>query len=205
MNDRVRAQLQRAPVPVTDLLSETDPVNLRASVAGTPDFANEIVVTGRSRSGSPGVHIFTPVRMPGRDSAVLVNRGWVYSPDAATVDLTRWRETRTSFTGFTQRLSNVDPMSTAPRGRAVRRLAYAGFARLVPYPVHGLYLVAQDSAAGDSVPVRVEAPLLSDGPHLSYAIQWFAFAAIALIGAAAVVRRARYAAGDGAQLARESD
>ena len=29
---------------------------------------------------------------------------------------------------------------------------------------------------------------LSDGPHLSYAIQWFAFATILLVGYAAYVR-----------------
>jgi cytochrome oxidase assembly protein ShyY1 len=74
-------------------------------------------------------------------------------------------------------------------------------APLLPYPVHSLYLVARDSAAGDSVPVRLEPPVLSDGPHLSYAIQWFAFAAIALVGAAAVIRRERNTERAGAQLA----
>ena len=49
-------------------------------------------MTGRTRSGSPGVHILTPLRIPESDTALLVNRGWVYSPDARTVDLTRWRE-----------------------------------------------------------------------------------------------------------------
>jgi cytochrome oxidase assembly protein ShyY1 len=32
---------------------------------------------------------------------------------------------------------------------------------------------------------------VNDGRHLSYAIQWFAFAAIALVGAGAVIVRAR--------------
>jgi surfeit locus 1 family protein len=209
MNAAVSAQLRHAPVPITRLLSESDAVNRRASVAGTLVFGDEIVVTGRSRSGSPGVHILTPVRLPGRDTAVLVNRGWVYSPDAATVDLNRWREGRTSFTGFTQRLSGVEPEGAASRARAssgthaVRVLSHPGIARLLPYPVHDLYLVARDSAARDSAPVRLDTPLLSDGPHLSYAIQWFAFAATALIGAGAVVRRARHTTRDGAHLARD--
>jgi cytochrome oxidase assembly protein ShyY1 len=39
---------------------------------------------------------------------------------------------------------------------------------------------------------RLTPPPLDEGPHLSYAIQWFAFAAIALIGAGAVaIRRER--------------
>lgn len=203
LNAGLSAQLGRGPVPIIELLAESDAANRRASVAGTPDHANEIIVTGRSRSGSPGVHILTPIRLPGRDTAVLVNRGWVYSADAATVDLNRWLETRTSFTGFTQRMSRAEAVATAPRGRAVRQLSYPGISRLLPYPVHDIVLVAQDSATGHNTPVRLEAPLLNDGPHLSYAIQWFAFAAIALVGAAVVVRRARHATRDGAQLARE--
>jgi surfeit locus 1 family protein len=34
-------------------------------------------------------------------------------------------------------------------------------------------------------------PALNNGPHLSYAIQWFSFAIIALVGAAVVAVRSR--------------
>lgn len=203
LNDERTRQLSLPPLPVTDLAARRDAVNRRATVSGVPDVENEIVLTGRSRNGSPGIHILTPMRLPGHDTAVLVNRGWVYSADARTVDLTRWREARTAFSGFTQRLPVTMPTGAPPRGRAVRQLTYPGITRLLPYPVHPLYVVAQDSAAGDSTPARLEAPLLGDGPHLSYAIQWFAFAAIAIIGGAVVVIRGRQASRDGAQLATE--
>lgn len=196
-------QLALPPVHVIELVSQSDAINRRATVSGVPDFPNEIVLTGRSRSGSPGVHILTPVRIPGRDTAVLVNRGWVYSADARRVDLRRWREPGTVFSGFTQRLPGTAPTSAPPLERAVRQLSHPGVARLLPYPVHSLYIVAQDSAANDSTPARLATPLLGDGPHLSYAIQWFSFAAIAIIGAAVVIR-VRQAPRDGAQLAREN-
>jgi cytochrome oxidase assembly protein ShyY1 len=35
------------------------------------------------------------------------------------------------------------------------------------------------------------APALDDGPHLSYALQWFAFALIGVVGAGVVAVRAR--------------
>jgi surfeit locus 1 family protein len=133
-----------------------------------------------------------------------VNRGWVYSPDAAAVDPDRWRESRATFSGFTQRLG-TGPQPSPPsndRPRTVRQLNRASVAALLPYPVRDLYVVVQDSATGDSVPARLDPPLLSDGPHLSYAIQWFAFAVIAIVGAGAVVLRARRTAPDGAQLAK---
>jgi surfeit locus 1 family protein len=203
MNRHVDARLRIAAVPFQELARISDATNRRAVVSGTADFDHEIIVTGKSRNGSPGVHILTPVRVAGWDTAVIVNRGWVYSPDAATVDLGRWREHRFRFSGFTQRLPATEsPAASAARpARIVRVPSMAAIARLLPYPVHSLYVVAQDSAAGDSVPVRLDAPESSDGPHLSYAIQWFAFAAIALIGAAAVVRRDLNATRAGAQLA----
>jgi len=37
--------------------------------------------------------------------------------------------------------------------------------------------------------IRWPIPELSDGPHLSYAIQWFSFAVIIVVGAAALARK----------------
>jgi surfeit locus 1 family protein len=64
----------------------------------------------------------------------------------------------------------------------------------LPYPVSPLYLVATDADTTKPVVervVRLPPPALDEGPHLSYAIQWFAFAAIALIGGTAVAVRGR--------------
>ena len=63
-----------------------------APAIGRFDYEHELVLAGRTRQGSPGVELLTPVRVAGSDTAVLVNRGWVYSPDGATVDHARWRE-----------------------------------------------------------------------------------------------------------------
>ena len=52
-------------------------------------------------------------------------------------------------------------------------------------------LGAQQQGAADR-PARLSAPPFGDqGPHLNYAVQWFSFAAIALIGTPLVVRRQR--------------
>jgi surfeit locus 1 family protein len=187
-NRAVAAQLAMAPEPFAAVARAPDGVNRRARVEGALDYQSEFVVTGRSRNGSPGVHIMTPLRVPGTDSAILVNRGWVYSADAATIDLPRWREERTTFSGFTQLL----PSGTAAmvRGRGLRPLTLEGARQLVTYPVYTLYLVAQDSASA-TAPTRLPLPALDEGPHLSYAIQWFAFAVIALGGTLAVIQRTR--------------
>lgn len=188
-NADTRARLSQPTTSFARLRREKAGWLRQTALEGVPDYANEFVVTGRSRNGSPGVHIFTPVMIPGNDTVVLVNRGWVYSPDAATVELGRWREKRVAFHGYTQQLPW--PHTAPPiKGRGLRTLGFMGVDLLLPYRFYGLYLVSQDSAA-DSTPARLPMPALDDGPHLSYAIQWFSFAAIALIGAAMITIRAR--------------
>jgi surfeit locus 1 family protein len=193
------SELARAR-PSFDSAMDTDssnrPWDRRATVTGVPDHDNEFVVTGRSRNGSPGVHIFTPIKVQGDDRVVLVNRGWVYAPDAATVDLSRWREGRRTFSGYTVQMPTGDIRSNV-KGRGLRPLLFTGVRRLLPYGFHGLYIVSLDSAT-DTTPVRLPAPDLNDGPHLSYAIQWFCFAAIALVGAGIVVARSFKGRGAGA-------
>jgi surfeit locus 1 family protein len=162
----------------------------QATLEGQPDSLQEFLITGRSRNGSPGVYIMTPLRMSGNDTAVLVNRGWVYAPDAATADLSRWRESRTSYTGHTDTL----PISAAPpqlKNRGLRSLNRGGVDSLLPYPFYSLYLIAHDSVPDG--PARLSQPALDGGPHLSYAIQWFCFAAIAIGGAVIVWHKSRRA------------
>jgi cytochrome oxidase assembly protein ShyY1 len=50
-------------------------------------------------------------------------------------------------------------------------------------------LQRQEPPQPGELPALVPPPDLSEGPHLSYAIQWFTFAAVALVGTALLVRR----------------
>lgn len=185
-NAEIASHLAEREVP-WDELGALDSARLRrAVVVGAPDTANEFAVLGRSRNGSPGVWIITPMRVGSDSVRVLVNRGWVYSPDASTVDLARWSERRTEFRGYTQRFGS-GPVNV--KGRAVRALDSSGVDSLLPYPFAALFLVAQDSGAVDSIPARLPMPALNNGPHLNYAIQWFFFAAIAIVGAGIVARK----------------
>ena len=49
--------------------------------------------------------------------------------------------------------------------------------------------VAVPAGPGPPLPIRIPPPELDDGSHLSYAIQWFSFAAIALVGGGIVFFR----------------
>jgi surfeit locus 1 family protein len=188
-NAVLRERLTEAPVEFSALRDTSG--YRRAIVSGSADYENELVFTGRSRNGSPGVYIVTPVRRAGNDTAIMVVRGWVYAPDAATIDMAQWRESRSTFQGFV--LSLPPGVATPPgsTGRKVRMLSQGTLRPLLPYPFAPLYVVALDSASGPAAPARLDLPALDNGPHLSYAVQWFCFAAIAIGGAVIVIARSR--------------
>jgi surfeit locus 1 family protein len=166
----------------------------RATAAGVLLYDREVVYAGRSRQGSPGVNILTPLRLAG-GGIVIVNRGWAYSPDAGSVDLGKWRERDSvSLAGFAETWAGVARSGAAQVApRKIHSLQRAAVETAVREPVLPYVLVqTSDSAYGaDSVPVRLSLPVLDEGPHKNYALQWFAFAAIAVVGGVALFFRSR--------------
>jgi surfeit locus 1 family protein len=141
----------------------------RARAAGAFDFSRELVDGGKSYRGAPGVHLLTPLRVAD-GTAILVDRGWAFAPDAQTV-------TESAL---------VEPHSTVVEGVLVvpaGRRAIRPDTLRIGYPLFPLVL--RRTAAPDSLPAGLaipDLPALDEGPHLSYAVQWFSFAAIALVG-----------------------
>jgi surfeit locus 1 family protein len=190
-NALIMSRLDSAAVDVAALPHDTALARFRrARVTGVPDYEHELIFAARSYRGSPGVNFLTPVRIPGRDTAVIVNRGWVYSPDGSTVDESKWRDTSSTFTGYIEELPSVVGSSYASRPRVIARLSFGAVSKALPYPVAPFYVVALgDSVIAPDRLARLTVPPLDEGPHLNYAIQWFAFALIALVGAGVVVKQ----------------
>jgi surfeit locus 1 family protein len=197
-NAQVLARLAEAPVPLEHLPRNSTVRFRRVTTTGTYDFANEFVLTTRTRNGAPGVHIITPLRRPGTDTAVLVNRGWAYTPDGMTVDLNVFREDSTAIIdGFVEDFSlALGAVSTASVERALRRLDRDSISARLPYPLAAVVLIQQKdsgefTAVDRGTPVRVQPPRLDEGSHRSYAIQWFGFAVVGIAGSLVVLQRDR--------------
>jgi surfeit locus 1 family protein len=186
LNAELASRQKFAPVPLAQLPTDTSLAKYRTvRVTGRYDFDHQIIVTGRSRQGAPGVNIVTPLLPETGGPAVLVNRGYVYSPDASTIPLATWNEPEhATVQGFVLVVPerDGDPRSeTNPM--AWRTLDRSRIAATLPYPVAPVYIInllPGERAAG--APTRLEFPSLDEGSHKSYAIQWFTFSAIALYG-----------------------
>ncbi len=191
--------VQRLAAPVVDLptlysRSHVDTFRFRrARTSGVFDFTREIVLMGRAHRGTPGVHLVTPLRLDDT-VALLVERGWVFSPDGRTVnDPTAFLEPDTAEVTGVLLMPSALPETPGGDGSWPRYARSIDWERLAPaYPYRLLSLVLRRTTIDDSPPAgmqRLASPELNSGPHLSYAIQWFAFAVIALVGSVLLYRR----------------
>ncbi len=195
-NAPIESRLTQEPVPVAALPGDLEEKrHRRAMVTGEYDYGHEIVLTLRSRQGSPGVNLLTPVRVAGSDTAVLINRGWIYAPDGVSADAGPWREASPrDAIGFVRILETGDSAGARSAGRpdAIRRPHLATVAAMLPYPVAPYYVVLTSPGSNpDSTPPRVPPPALDEGSHRGYAVQWFTFALIAVGGTAILLLRGR--------------
>jgi surfeit locus 1 family protein len=165
----------------------------RATVNGEFQPADEVLIRSQVHQAVAGFHVITP--LVGEDgTAVLVNRGWVpLDADEVPVTAAPPPEGHVTVTGWvrpSQTRGALGPVD--PEGGRLVTLSRVDIERIqqqVPYPLAPVYVSALDGAEGE-LPVPAPEPTFDDeGPHLGYAIQWFSFALIGLVGYYFLMRR----------------
>ncbi len=199
-NAEIRARQEMPPLDLNqEPLDTVSSVYRSAVVRGWFDTEQQLVLQNRSLNGEPGVHLVSPLKIDGQVGAILVDLGWLPLEQAQPAELGAYpREAPATVTGILLP-SQLEPRwdfmadripaeGQAPLA-AWRVLNIPGMQRQTPYPLLPLYLAATEPTGGADVP-RPDVVLdLSEGPHLGYALQWFAFCAIAWVGAGLYARR----------------
>ncbi len=167
----------------------------RVRVTGTflPDLS--VLIQGQSINGQPGVWIVTPLRSAA-GPLVLVNRGFLISngglqaPPADTAPPAG----RVTVFGSVQPTETPSVFETRdPPGhhRSYRRIDVDRIRAGLGVPTLPLWVLATGQRPAD--PGRpltpVPPPALTEGPHLSYAMQWFGFTIIGLVGYPILLRK----------------
>jgi surfeit locus 1 family protein len=186
----------------------TDPASLefrRVTVTGTFDYANEIVLRNRTRDGRPGVHVVTPLRISGSDKAVLVDRGWIPYEQTEPQARRAFRGPATAAVRGIVHASQSQPSGLGPvdpplgpdrpRLDTWFRIDVSRIQQQTPYSLLPFYVEQSPQPGAPDLPWRNEDLALDEGPHLSYAIQWFSFATILIVGYAVRAGRVKQPAG----------
>jgi len=192
-NARILASRELPPIDLDHGAPDSVAINRIVRASGSYDFNTEFVIRRQSMEGVPAVRVVTPLRPASGDTAVLVIRGIVPSPDATTMELDSLREPGP------QRVEGIalaiatepgggEPLET--NGRTTwSRLDLAAIRKALPYPVRGLAILQRPDSLLPTFPRRIEPAPLDDGPHLSYAVQWFSFGLIAVVGGIVLTSR----------------
>ena len=166
----------------------------RATATGVFQPEDEVLIRSQVHQGVAGFHVVTPLLGEG-GIAVLVNRGWVpLDVDEVPATAAPPPDGPVSVTGWvrpTQTRGALGP-SDPGEGRLVTmsRVDIDRIQQQVPYEIDPVYLTLLDDLDGD-LPIPAPSPSFEDeGPHLAYAIQWFSFALIGLVGYFFLMRRA---------------
>lgn len=198
-NAAVRVGLAAAPLSLQGRFAAgTDPDELRyrrATATGSYDVPREVVLYGRTQHGQAGNHVLTPLVLED-GTAILVDRGWVpLAMDEPPVEAARPPSGTVIVDGVLMASEGGLPGEAEPGAPPATTLTRADLSTLqgqLPYAIAPVTLLLREqSPAGGALPRPAPLPELSEGPHLSYSIQWFCFAAIAVIGGVILVRRER--------------
>lgn len=185
---RIDANYDAQPVPVAESLPEPSGFDIDqrwqvVELSGTYLADEEVVVRNRPFGGSSGFEVITPFRLD--DGTVfMVDRGWIAqasdgrpseiaAPPMGHVEVTaRLKAGEERIAGRTStgvEFATIDLPELAER---VGEPAYTG--------AYGVLVQSASDAA--EPPLAAPRPVRDEGPHLSYALQWFVFAIMAFIG-----------------------
>ncbi len=192
-NATVEARYDAAPRPVGDVLTaSTDPADVEwIPVIATGTYLDDetIRVVNRSQNGRAGDNVVVPLLLANGD-VLLVNRGFIPlgleapdAPDGEVAVAGRLRQSQERRTGQLSDPAEGDLFE-------VQRVDIDRLAPQLGSAVLPMYVDAYESRpADDPVIEPVIQPDVSDGPHLSYAVQWFLFSAAVAIGWVLAVRK----------------
>lgn len=190
-NERLAARMEAEPADLAELMDgEVDPDALEfrpVTVTGEYRVDEEVLQRGQQHQQQQGFHVLTPLEVDG-GGVVLVRRGSVparlseppveeAAPPTGRVEVTGLLEKPVDQPGFGPRdpvegeLEHVFHTDTERLDRQIEGELFTMVLRAD----------APTDAAFDDLPAGLGPPTLDEANHLSYALQWFTFAALAVI------------------------
>lgn len=194
-NATVVSRTDIPPAPIGDVLTpqaNPDEIEWRV-VSATGRFLadDEVTIINRSQDGTAGYSPLTPLLLAD-GQVVFVNRGFVplnvTSPQTPSETI--------SVLGYlrkTQKRGSLGAIdSTDASATEFHRVDLSLISRRIEQPSLPMYLqlIEQSPAQTEAWPAPANLPELDEGPHFSYAIQWWFFSLVAVTAWIVVVRRA---------------
>nr|WP_242681636.1 SURF1 family protein [Tessaracoccus sp. SD287] len=170
----------------TDTIDEDDQWQ-RVRITGTYLPEHQLEVRYRNVGGQAGSEWVVPMRAT-NGAVVLVDRGFTTRDEGTVVEAMAPPTGVVTVEGFVRRNERGKANAIVPVQGSVRLINAPAIAEVIGVPLADGYIqqISSDPPTTDLTPVGL--PDTDEGPHLSYAVQWFLFTAVAVIGAVLLVR-----------------
>lgn len=194
---KVTNNYESAALPLADVLAGPDSFAASqewtpVTMTGTYLTDDQLLVRGRPYGGNPGFEVLTPLLLT--DGTVfIVDRGWIpigskqdspdFVPEAPAGQVTveaRLKPGEPNLPGRSAPTGQVATVNLPTIESLVGETTYTG--------AYGL-MASESPEAADARPAAAIKPELDEGPHLSYAVQWFVFAVFGFFGLGYAIRQ----------------
>ena len=194
-NAHVEAMWDAAPITLSGQTAEDlKKLEYRAvGVSGTYDFENQIALRNRYYNNEYGYHLLTPLILD-NGSAVLVERGWIPADgNESPVDWRKYDQPGRVEVQGQIRLGQTKPdvggvpdptLTPGQTGLDFWNIVnLERIQRQVPYPLLDVFVQPDVDPYDTQPPIPYQPEIeLTEGPHFGYALQWFTFATILVVG-----------------------
>lgn len=184
---RIDANYDADPIPVAEALPDPEAFDIDqrwqvVALSGEYLHDEEVVVRNRPGAGSTGFEVLTPMRLA--DGMVfMVDRGWIPqdsegrpsevppAPEGEVEVTARLKAGEQQIAGRTSSGTEFATIDLDELAARVGEPAYTG--------AYGI--LVQSGADAAEPPLALPRPVRDEGPHLSYALQWFVFALMGFV------------------------
>lgn len=198
-NAEIEMNTTREIVAATQDLGEPNDEWRRVTLTGRYVPDTQIAIINRSQDGVAGDNLAAVFKTE-NNGEFLINRGFVplavnqrFTPDESL--------TLVGYIRLNQTRRNVGAIDSSTRGTTeFQRYDLERIKQALAQPINTAYyvqLIKESPSPNTEWPMPVPFPTIDEGPHFSYAMQWFFFSFVAVAGwAVVVVRKLREGSSD---------
>ncbi|NNE74154.1 MAG: SURF1 family protein, partial [Acidimicrobiales bacterium] len=181
-NREIAVAIEEPVRPFADVVAGSNSRYARVTISGTYRPDGEALVGNRTLDGAPGFWVLGVLDTEAGPVAVL--RGFANRSLVLNDSIPPPPPGEQTIAGYVE--YRVDGVARQNEWLELNRPDTRALAEALGLELPDEFVVADVSTGGL---VAVERPPIGDGPHLSYAVQWFIFATIAGVGYIVLLRR----------------
>jgi cytochrome oxidase assembly protein ShyY1 len=194
INRVLTINLNAPPIALSEVMTDKNAPKpsdrWRQAIASGTYLPGTYYVRGRSYHGKYGYASLSVLQSNTDNQLIWVDRGWVAAPGRATQEPIA-PPPPSGVVQILGRVRGLDSRDNPGVGGALFALpfkhpetvpAYISLHRATDNTVKGYVELISTTPSGGNQPIPLDKPEITPGPHLAYAVQWYLFAFLFLLG-----------------------